>query len=73
LPTTSDYSAASVLAAFRGLTNFQYPFDGGISLTCNGKQISFVPAACSSLASLGKFQDGKVTSLGNVDYSSVFN
>jgi branched-chain amino acid transport system substrate-binding protein len=45
---TGDITPATVQAAFASMSPQPYPLGDGITFQCNGKQVSFAPAACST-------------------------
>lgn len=74
MPASSGYSGSAILAAFKGLKDFKYPFDLAGPLTCDGTvmpQPQF-KSVCSALQQYSTYKNQKEVFLGFLDFSSLF-
>jgi ABC-type branched-subunit amino acid transport system substrate-binding protein len=68
----SSYTGPEVLAAFKALKNFGYFMDGGVTLTCDGKDVSFAPSICSTKIFVFKYKGTREVPLGLLDFKGLF-
>lgn len=74
MPASSGYSGRAILATFKGLKDFTYPFDLAGPLTCDGTvmpQPQF-KSVCTARQQYSTYKNQKEVFLGFLDFSNLF-